>query len=200
MGHRRRMLLVAAVLVLAGCGSPQSTPRVQPSQATGASTSASPSVAPVYRVTAPDQVGGRKNNAGIAVIDHGPGNLAYAVRTTFEEVTKETPAYGAYGTKKDNNLMMFAAALIKQPTREQVSALLRGLADDLKIVAADPGSHGQGRTCGNATVEGEPAALCTWRDERSIGVAVFPGQRPATVRDDFASLQGLAFIASTVPG
>jgi hypothetical protein len=200
MGHRARLLLAAAVLALAGCGSPQAAPPVQPSQGgTGASASPTPSVAPVYRVTAPDQVGARKKYGGFGDNDPHPGNLAYAIRTTVEEVTREAPAYGAYGIKKDGNQMMFAAVMIKQPTRAQVSAIVRGLANDVKIVAADPGSHGEGRTCSNATVEGEPGALCTWRDERSIGVAVFPGQRPAgAVRDDFASLQGLAIIASSV--
>ncbi|HEX6684061.1 MAG TPA: hypothetical protein VF062_14755 [Candidatus Limnocylindrales bacterium] len=127
--------------------------------------------------------------------DYETDNFAYAVRSTFEEVTKEAPAYGVYGTRKDGNLMMFAAALIKQPARAQVGAILRALAEDLDIATANPGSHGEGRTCGDATIEGEQGALCTWRDERGIGIALFPGQRPAAVRYDFASLQGLAFIA-----
>lgn len=195
MGYRRRLVFAASVLVLAGCGGAPPTPptpEVKPSLATEASKPASPPASPAYRVAAPGAVGGRKRDAEN---DYGTRDLAYAVRSTVEEVIKEAPAYAVYGTRKDGNLMMFAAALVKQPTRLRVGAILRGLAENLDIAAANPDSHGEGRTCGDATIEGEPAALCTWRDERSIGIALFPGQRPAAVRYDFASLQGQAFIA-----
>lgn len=191
MGYRRGLMFAASVLVLAGCGDPQPAPQTKSSPATAASTPASPSASLGYRVAAPGAVGGRKRDAES---DYHTRDVAYAMRSTVEAVTNEAPAYAVYGTKKDGNLMLFSAALIKEPTRLQIGAILRMLPGNVNIVAVDPGSHGEGRVCGDATVEDKPAALCTWRDERSIGIAVFPGQRPAAVRDDFASLQGQAFI------
>jgi hypothetical protein len=156
-------------------------------------TGPSPTAAPPRerRVVSPNAVAGRQH----AYQEQQYDDLRITLMFDLDRLDPSPAVAAIYGSSKSGNVMIFAATLALLKTDAQIDSTLSRLEREgitmSKPVTERPDDSTEIR-CGDSMVKGSPAALCLWRDKDSLGVALFPGQRPAGVKADFLTLKRLA--------
>lgn len=153
---------------------------------TGPSASAPPAAA--RKVTSPDAVRGRQRNA-----DNRWFEITFSLGESLRGLDKDPPVKSAYGSTSAGNVMIFAATLnVKANAAETVLATLASEGITWSNPAAEKMPDGAEIRCGDGKIKDQTGAVCLWYDQYSLGVAVFPGQKPADTKADFIALRELA--------
>lgn len=144
------------------------------------------------RVVSPQAVNGKR----LAGFDGRQfDKILFALRFALDHLGASPAVAATYGSSKSNNIMIFAATLAVIKTDAQIDATLLRLALEgitMSKPASDKLDEWTEIRCGEAKIKEFTGAMCLWRDKDSIGVAVFPGQKPADVKADFLTLRKLA--------
>lgn len=154
-------------------------------------TGPSASAKPVQRrVSTPDAVHGRKG--GLA--DLKADEIRFILQRSLDELDKSPAIAMAYGTTSANNVLVMGATLAELTQAAQIDSVLARLAvEGITLSRSSTEKLGDGTEirCGEAKLKDLAGALCVWRDNFSIGIAAFPGQKPADVKADFLTLREL---------
>jgi hypothetical protein len=156
-----------------------------------ATTGPSPTAQPrQVRVVSPPAVHGRTPQ-----YEQQYDEVRFILREDLDRLDASDAVASAYGTTKANNVLIFAATLAVLKTEAQIDAALTRLAREgitLTRPVSDKLDEWTEIRCGDGRIKQFTGALCLWRDKDSIGVAAFPGQKPAEVKADFLTLRKLA--------
>lgn len=143
------------------------------------------------RVVSPNAVSGRQFTHPERQYDE----IMFGLRIDLDNLDPSPAVAMVYGNSKANNVMIFAATVAVLKTDAGIDATLTRLAREGITMSKPVTEKLDGSTeirCGEAKLMAFTGALCLWRDNDSLGVAAFPGQKPADVKADFLTLRRLA--------